>query len=104
MTARRRNDFDLAQALDDPGFTPRRADVSALVAWVVAGGERGSAAARALMRSPEPAADVATGALVTADADARRRLTALLGRLASDHDLAALTSVLVARLGDDAEA
>jgi 23S rRNA G2445 N2-methylase RlmL len=101
---------DIEAKLRDPGFTPGRRDVAALVA-LCANGERDAAeeAERALAKNPTIAVDTALAELATASAEqARARLTRLLGRLAralcAAGDAAAaepLRAPLLARLDDD---
>jgi predicted RNA methylase len=104
MTAKRRPDFVLDQAIEDPGFTPRVRDIRALLdrlAEVTAPGGSAEAGAslgerkspetaqdlaakieRALLRAGEPAARGALARASAASAPLRARLTSVLGRFA----------------------
>lgn len=103
MTARRGPDFRLEDAVRDPGFSPRRADVPALVDLVAKKAEQAELAARALAGRAAPAEvvreEVTTRALA-AEGPERSRLTALAGRLAVAHPDEALEAFLIARLAD----
>jgi 23S rRNA G2445 N2-methylase RlmL len=101
MTARRAPDFNLGQALSDPGFTPRVRDVPALLDHVATGGEHADAAERALLRVGLPAGLVAAERTPEATPIERFRLTRLVGRLAAESGGAELAPFLFARLEDD---
>lgn len=100
MTAKRRPDFVLDQAIEDPGFTPRVRDVRPLydrLAELTAegsGASRGEQSApeiaedlaanieRALLRAGEPAAREALARAAIAPPPLRARLVTVLGRFA----------------------
>jgi 23S rRNA G2445 N2-methylase RlmL len=100
MTTRRRPDFDLEQALVDPGFTPRIGDVSSLLDSIAEGGERAERAERALLRVGLAAGQAAVERAATTNLAARARLTRFIGRVMTDHGDDALTTFLCARLTD----
>jgi predicted RNA methylase len=100
MTARRTPGFDLGQALADPGFTPRAADVPALLDRVAAGGDDALPAERALGRVGLGAGIAAAERAEHAEGVARARLTKLAGRFAAGEGGEALGPFLIARLGD----
>jgi predicted RNA methylase len=103
VTARRGPDFRLEDAVRDPGFSPRRADVPALIDLVASKAEEADLATRALSGRAAPAevvrAEVMARALA-ADGPARARLTALAGRIAAAHPDEALEAFLIERLAD----
>jgi 23S rRNA G2445 N2-methylase RlmL len=85
MTRRRSPEFGLDEALRDPGFTPRRDDFPALLDKLCSGDEDlADLARRALLRAGLPAALAAVERAATASVEARRRLTALIGRAAPE--------------------
>lgn len=100
MTARRAVDFNLGQALSDPGFTPRVRDVPALLDHVASGDAQAEAAERALLRVGLPAGRVAAERTAAAAPIERFRLTRLVGRLAAERDGKELAPFLIARLED----
>ena len=100
MTARRAPDFNLGQALSDPGFTPRVRDVAALLDHVATGDDLADAAERSLLRVGVPAGLIAAERAALAAPIERFRLTRLVGRLAADGDGSALAPFLLARLED----
>ncbi|UQA54699.1 HEAT repeat domain-containing protein [Polyangium aurulentum] len=104
MTARRGPDFRLEDAVRDPGFSPRRADVPALVDLVAKNAEEAEPAARALSGRAAPAevvrAELMAKALAATAPGERSRLTALAGRIALVHPDEALQAFLFERLGD----
>ncbi len=100
MTAKRALDFDLGQALSDPGFTPRVRDVRALLDHVAHGDERAEAAERALLRVGAQAGLIAAERAPEAPPIERYRLTKLVGRLAAESGGEALAPFLFARLDD----
>lgn len=85
MTRRRSPEFGLDEALRDPGFTPRRSDFPALFDKLCSEDDTLSELARrALLRAGAPAALAAADRAKTAPTEARRRLTALIGRAAPE--------------------
>ncbi len=100
MTARRAVDFNLGQALSDPGFTPRVRDVPALLEHVASGDDLADSAERALLRVGLPAGLVAAERTAAATPIERFRLTRLVGRVAAEGDAAKLAPFLFARLED----
>jgi 23S rRNA G2445 N2-methylase RlmL len=100
MTARRAVDFNLGQALSDPGFTPRVRDVPALLEHVAHGDDLADSAERALLRVGVPAGLVAAERTAEAPPIERYRLTRLVGRLAAEADGVKLAPFLFARLED----
>jgi 23S rRNA G2445 N2-methylase RlmL len=100
MTAKRALDFDLGQALSDPGFTPRVRDVRALLDHVAHGDEHAEAAERALLRVGAQAGLVAAERTPEAPPIERYRLTKLVGRLAAESGGEALAPFLFSRLDD----
>src|SRR5262245_10615095 len=76
MTARRSADFDLREAVLDPGFTPRARDAGALVDLLASGGELSAPAEQALLRLGRAAHPA-----VVAGARGRPAVVRLLGRL-----------------------
>ncbi|HZF54789.1 MAG TPA: HEAT repeat domain-containing protein [Polyangiaceae bacterium] len=85
MTRRRSPDFNLDEALRDPGFTPRTDDVPALLDKLGGKDEALSEqAGRALLRAGPPAALAAVERAAAAPVEARRRLTVLIGRAAPE--------------------
>lgn len=99
MTRRRDPDFGLDEALRNPGFTPRKGDIPALLDKLCGADEALSdLARRALLRAGAPAALAAAERTKTASVEARRRLTSLIGRAATASP--ELRAVLVEALGD----
>lgn len=91
MTTRRTADFDIEQALEDPGFTPRVRDVKTLLDCVAQGGARAELAERALLRVGPSVGAAAIERARTAEPAERARLTRLVGRattLSGGEDLA----------------
>src|SRR5262245_1601117 len=82
MTTRRPPDFDLEQALADPGFTPRMSDVPRLLDCVVEGGDRAELAERSLLRLGVAAGQAAMERAREAAPVDRARLTRIIGRAA----------------------
>lgn len=103
MTARRSPDFDLDRAVAEPGFTPRRGDVPALVQRVAGDAGNAALAERALLRVPELAADAVIAGAGAAEPAARVRLVRLAGKLAAHRPGDALRAFLVTSLGDGDE-
>ena len=100
MTAKRALDFNLGQALSDPGFTPRVRDVRALLDHIASGDEHAEAAERALLRVGAEAGLIAAARAPEAVPIERYRLTKLVGRLAAESGGEALAPFLIARLDD----
>jgi predicted RNA methylase len=85
MTRRRSPEFGLDEALRDPGFTPRKDDIPTLLDKLCGGDDAlAELARRALLRAGPPAALAAVDRARTAEVEARRRLTALIGRAAPE--------------------
>jgi len=93
-------DFDIEQALADPGFTPRAEDVPNLLEWVAEGGARADLAERALLRLGPTGGQAAALHAREAPASARARLTRLVGRAASRAGGEDLAEFLFERLRD----
>jgi 23S rRNA G2445 N2-methylase RlmL len=100
MTAKRALDFNLGQALSDPGFTPRVRDVRPLLDHVASGDDLAEAAERALLRVGPQAGLIAAERAPEAPPIARYRLTKLVGRLAAEGGGEVLAPFLIARLED----
>jgi len=100
MTARRAPDFRLEDAIRDPGFSPRRGDAAALSELVAEGGERAEDAERSLLRLGVEAARVVMERVGSADAKARARLVAFVGKVAIEHAEPELSTFLIGALGD----
>jgi 23S rRNA G2445 N2-methylase RlmL len=85
MSKKRDPSFKLEEAIRDPGFTPGQRDIAPLLDLL--GGQAGEdteeQAQRALLRAGEPAVRAALLRAPDAPVDARRRLTAFLGRAAA---------------------
>lgn len=115
MTARRRQDFDLDQALVAPGFTPRHGDVPALLDRVAGDADNAALAERALLRVSELAVAAViermgqrmgerTGQPAAGDEPAgRARLLRLAGKLAVHAPGDALIACLAGCLADGEE-
>lgn len=103
VTARRAPDFDLDRAVAEPGFTPRRGDLPALVQRVAGDAGNAALAERALLRVPELAADAVIAGADAAEPAARARLVRLAGKLAAHRPGDALPAFLVTSLGDGDE-
>lgn len=101
MTARRGSDFRLEKAIEDPGFFPRQADVSALLDIVAAGSSAAEASKKALIRFGADAARAAIVKTNEVDAKSRARLVPLVGRFAAERTSDELTQFLVNRLEDE---
>ncbi|MRG92086.1 HEAT repeat domain-containing protein [Polyangium spumosum] len=100
MTARRAPDFRLEDAIRDPGFSPRRGDAAALCELVAAEGELADDAERSLLRLGAEAARVAMERARAAEAKARARLVAFVGKVAATEDAPELSAFLIDALGD----
>jgi 23S rRNA G2445 N2-methylase RlmL len=100
MTAKRALDFNLGQALSDPGFTPRVRDVRPLLDHVASGDEHAEAAEHALLRVGAQAGLIAAERAPEAPPIERYRLTKLVGRLAGEAGGEVLAPFLFARLED----
>lgn len=100
MTTRRTPEFDIEQALIDPGFTPRIADVPRLLDSIAQGGERAERAERALLRVGLAAGQAAMDRAATTELAARARLTRFIGRVVAELGDEALTTFLFGRLTD----
>lgn len=88
-------DFDLAQALAKPGFTPGARDAAALVALVVRGDEPAATrAAPALARLGDAGRPAVEASWAAADDGARARLAGVLGLLARAGDAAAQAQLI----------
>ncbi len=91
--------MSIAQALTDSGYTPRQADLDAVVAVLVDGDEsQATAAQQALLRAEGLAGTRLVVALASAGATARVRILRCLGRLARQSP--GLQAALVASLAD----
>ena len=100
MTARRGPDFSLEKAIEDPGFFPRQADVSALLDMVASASPAADAAKKALVRFGPDAARAAITKTNDLDAKSRARLVPLVGRFAAERPADDLTQFLVQCLED----
>jgi 23S rRNA G2445 N2-methylase RlmL len=100
MTTRRPPDFDLEQALTDPGFTPRQGDIPRLLDHIADGDDHAPTAERALLRVGDAAGRAAALSAVVAEPAARARLTRFVGRAAASSGDAELADFLCARLDD----
>lgn len=89
---------DPVSRLDDPGFTPARADVPKLL-LALEDEDHAAAALRALARVGVPAARAAVAALATGHGGAGH--VALVGRVAAEHPEPDLVASLVEALGHD---
>jgi 23S rRNA G2445 N2-methylase RlmL len=85
MSKKRDPSFKLEEAIRDPGFTPGQRDIAPLLDLLggQAGEETEEQAQRALLRAGEAAVRAALARAPDAPVDARRRLTAFLGRAAA---------------------
>ncbi|MEZ4301857.1 MAG: hypothetical protein R3B70_43385, partial [Polyangiaceae bacterium] len=102
--SRRAAGFDLAKSLGDPGFTPSRRDVPALLELLAEGGaEERELAQRALRRVGEPAIAMAMERAKEAQPEARARLVGLVGRASGAEPSEAARAFLLGAL-EDAEA
>ena len=107
MTQKRAPGFELARAVQDPGFFPRASDAPALVELFLAEGETSAPAAQALVRlgaASSPAVGARLDSAAPADTslaaltpEAKVALLRLLGRLPDD---AASRAALLGRLAD----
>lgn len=94
----------LARCLDDPGYTPPRAELAALVLSLSGlGAQEARAVERCLARAGWPAAEVALSSLPDAAPELRLRLYSLLDRFASSEADPALFAALVGGLADESE-
>jgi len=86
--------------LEDPGYTPRRADLPAVLGYLLEPDQaRSRLALRALLRAGLPAGEAAVRRLAETPASARPPLLLLLGRLAQAHPEPWLTEALASELG-----
>lgn len=97
---------DLRSALADPGFTPGRRHVAALLDMVEGGGEDAALAERAMRRAGAAALPAALARAEAAGPAGRAALTRLVGRIATDGAVTgeaggAARAFLLARLGDE---
>lgn len=102
MTTRRGKDFDLRDAILDPGFTPRARDAEALVSLLSEGGDTAAPAERALLRLGS-AANAPAIAAVTAGGAGRAAIVRLLGRLGAAEADPAIAAALVLAVADGDE-
>ncbi|MFO0762882.1 MAG: methyltransferase [Byssovorax sp.] len=103
MTAKRLPGFDLDQAMAAPGFTPRAADVPALVARLAQGGEAAEKAEKALLRVARLAAEETARQIEGASREAKPRLLRFAGKVASREHGEVLVPALIAALGSENE-
>ena len=103
MTTKRSSDFDVRQAILDPGFTPRGGDADALLDLMAEGAALAGPAERALVRMGAAATPRALARASAPGAADRAAVMRLLGRLAVEAPDVALTGALVAGLDDTEE-
>jgi predicted RNA methylase len=101
VTKKRTPDFSLRHAVRDPGFTPRSADVSGLVALLVDEDLRRDTE-RALTRGGVALGGALLAALPKSEPEARASLLRVLGALQREAPQTAFVEALVEALGDEA--
>jgi predicted RNA methylase len=95
MTTKRATEFDLGEAVQDPGFTPRRRDAEALLDMLASGGPLADAAAQSLLRLGALALPATIARVAREPAPPVLRL---LGRIGSALPDEAVSAALIAAL------
>ena len=101
MAKKRAADFDVRQAIGDPGFTPKASDAGALLALLAEGADGARAAERALLRLGEAAVAPAVEAAGSGEPGAKAAALRFLGRLAGAVKDEAIGQAFLRGLGDD---
>jgi predicted RNA methylase len=102
MAKKRAADFDVRQAIGDPGFTPKASDAEALLALLAEGEDDARQAERALLKLGEGALGPALRAAASEEPGARAAALRFLGRLAGAVSDEAIGAALVRALDDEA--
>src|SRR5688500_5330334 len=94
----------LARCLDDPGYTPPRAELASLIRGMAGlAADQARRVERCLARAGWPSAEIAIALLPEAAEELRMRLYSLLDRFATAEAEPMLFSALLAGLADDCE-
>jgi predicted RNA methylase len=94
----------LARCLDDPGYTPPRAELASLIRGMAGlAADQARLVERCLARAGWPSAEIAIALLPEAAEELRMRLYSLLDRFATAEAEPMLFSALLAGLADDCE-